>query len=192
MRHLLLAPVPRRDVLMRPVVQRLRSLTFVGALVGLVAGQLAARRLPGSGEAWAASAAVALGAMGALFVAVAVIAHVLRVPRWLATTLALLVLVAQGLAIAGTMPGPGDSIGSFALWGMRVEPADLVGIAVVVVARPVPRSRSPGTCASSRSSAVATSCRSCTSPSRCRTCERWSCCAASCAASSRASTRGCG
>ena len=58
-RHLLLAPVPRRDVLMLPVVQRLRSLTFVGALVGLVAGQLAARRLPGSGEAWAASAAVA-------------------------------------------------------------------------------------------------------------------------------------
>jgi len=34
-----------------------------------------------------------------------VIVHVLRVPRWLATALALLVLIAQGLAIAGTIFG---------------------------------------------------------------------------------------
>src|SRR5688572_12361034 len=53
-RHLLLAPVPRREVLTRPVVQRFRSVVFGGALAGAIAGQLAARRLPGSGEAWAA------------------------------------------------------------------------------------------------------------------------------------------
>src|SRR4029079_489951 len=90
------------------------------------------RRLPGSSEAWAASGGIAFAAMGALFVAVAVIVHVLHLPRWLATGLALLVLVAQGFAIAGRLPGPGDSIGSFALWGMRVHPIDIVGIAVVV------------------------------------------------------------
>jgi hypothetical protein len=131
-RHLLLAPVPRRQVLTRPVVQRLRSMTFTGLLAGVIGGQLASRRLPGSGAAWAASAGVALAAMGALFVAVAVIVHVLHLPRWLATALALLVLVAQGFAIAGRIPGPGDSIGSFALWGMRVHAVDIVGIAVVV------------------------------------------------------------
>jgi hypothetical protein len=132
-RYLLLAPIPRGQVLTRPVVQRLRSLAFIGLLVGAIAGQLAARRLPGSGAAWAASAGVALAAMGALFVAVAVIVHVLRMPRWLATALALAVLVAQALAIAGTIPaGPGDTLGSLALWGMRVHPIDVVGIAVVV------------------------------------------------------------
>ena len=38
---------PARQVLARPVVQRLRSMAFAGALVGGIAGQLAARRLPG-------------------------------------------------------------------------------------------------------------------------------------------------
>ena len=57
--YLLLAPVRRRDVLARPVVQRLRSMAFGGALVGAVAGNLAARRLPGSPEAWTASGAAA-------------------------------------------------------------------------------------------------------------------------------------
>jgi hypothetical protein len=131
-RHLLLAPIPRRQVLTRPVGQRLRSMAFGGALAGAIAGQLAARRLPGSGEAWAASVAVAAAAMGAAFVAVAVLAHVLRLPRWSATGLAVLVLGAQAASVAGAFPGPGDSIGSFALWGMRQEPVDLVGVAVVV------------------------------------------------------------
>ena len=47
-RHLLLAPLPRRTVLARPVVQRLRTMAFGGALAGGIAGQLASRRLPGS------------------------------------------------------------------------------------------------------------------------------------------------
>jgi hypothetical protein len=131
-RHLLLAPIPRREVLLRPVVQRIRAMAFGGLLVGAIAGQLAARRLPGSPEAWAASAGIAAAATGAVFVAVAVLVHVLRVPRWLATGLAAVVLVAQGFAVAGRIPGPGDSIGSFALWGMRQEPVDLIGIGVVV------------------------------------------------------------
>lgn len=132
-RHLLMAPVPRADVLRRPVVQRFRTMVFGGALVGLIAGQLAARRLPGSPEAWAASAAVAAAATGAVFVAVAVVVHALRVPRWLATGLALLVVVAQGVAVTGRIPGPGNPIGSFALWGMRQEPGDLLAIGLVVV-----------------------------------------------------------
>ena len=41
-------------------------------------------------------------------------------------------LAAQGGAIAGWWPGPGDSIGSLAMWGMRQEPVDLIGAAIVV------------------------------------------------------------
>lgn len=132
-RHLLLAPIPRREVLTRPVVQRLRTTAFSGALAGLVVGQLAARRLPGSGEAWAAGVAVAAAATGAAFVAVAVLTHVLRVPRWLATVLAVVVLVAQAAAVAGAIPGPGDPIGSVALWALRREPVDFVALGVVLV-----------------------------------------------------------
>ncbi len=131
-RHLLLAPIARRSVLIQPVVQRLRTMAFGGALVGALAGELAARRLPGSGPAWAAAAALAGAATGLLFVAVAVLTHVLHVPRWAATTFAALVLGMQAGAIAGWWPGPGDGIGSLALWGMRQEPIDLISLAVVV------------------------------------------------------------
>ena len=132
MRHLLLAPIRRRDVLTRPVFQRLGALAFGGALVGAIGGQLAARRLPGSPAAWTASVGAAGAATAAAFVAVAVLAHVARVPRWLATTLAGVVLAAQAGAVAGWWPGLCDTIGSLALWGMRQEPVDLIGAAVVV------------------------------------------------------------
>ena len=131
-RHLLLAPVSRRTVLARPAWQRLRAVAFGGAIVGAIGGELAARRLPGTGAAWALSGAAAGAATGAAFVAVAVLAHVARLPRWAATGLAAVVLAAQAGAAAGWWPGPGNTIGSLALWGMRQEPVDLVGAAVVV------------------------------------------------------------
>jgi hypothetical protein len=132
-RHLLMAPVPRREVLTRPVVQRLRTTAFGGAIAGLVVGQLAARRLPGSGAAWAIGAASAAAATSAAFVAVAVLTHVLQVPRWLATGLAAAVLGAQAASIADVAPGPGDPIGSLALWALRRDPAALVAVAVIAV-----------------------------------------------------------
>ncbi|MET0909622.1 MAG: hypothetical protein ABWZ99_09135, partial [Ilumatobacteraceae bacterium] len=130
-RHLLLAPIPRRSVLARPVVQRLRAVAFGGAVTAGIGGVLTAPRLPGSTSAWAVSAAVAGAAVGTAFVAVAVLAHVARLPRWVATGMAIAVLAAQAGAIADWWPGPGDWIGSFALWGMRRRPADLVGLAIV-------------------------------------------------------------
>jgi hypothetical protein len=130
-RHLLLAPVPRRAVLTRPVAQRLRAVGFGAAVVASIGGVLAARRLPGSMLAWATSTAVAGSAVGAAFVAVAVVAHVTRLPRWAATGLAVAVVAAQAGAVAGWWPGPGDAIGSFALWAVRQRPLDLIGLAVV-------------------------------------------------------------
>ncbi len=132
-RHLLLAPVPRRAVLTRPVVQRLRAVAFGAAVVASIGGVLAARRLPGSMLAWAASTAVAGAAVGAAFVAVAVLAHVTVLPRWAATGLAVLVVAAQAGAVAGWWPGPGDTIGSLALWAIRQRPLDVIGLAVIAV-----------------------------------------------------------
>lgn len=133
-RHLMMAPVPRRAVLIRPVVQRARAVAFGGALLGAIAGQLAARRLPGSAPAWAASGAAAGALVGVAFVAVATIVHAFGVPRWAATLGAAVLVGGQGAAVVSGLPGPGDGIGSLALWGMRTRPLDLVAAGVVVAA----------------------------------------------------------
>jgi hypothetical protein len=130
--YLLMAPVPRRAVMTRPVVQRLRATTFGGAVLGGIAGLLAADRLPGSPTAWAAGAGGAGAAIGAGFTAVAVVTHALRVPRAVATALAVVLVTTQIAAVAGWLPaGPTDTIGSLALWGMRQRPVDLIGVAVI-------------------------------------------------------------
>jgi hypothetical protein len=131
-RHLMVAPIPRREVLLRPVGQRMRAVAFAGAVTGAIAGQLASRRLPGSAAAWAASGGAAAALAGLAFVAVAVVVHALGVPRWAATALALLLLGTQGAAVAWGWPGPGDGLGSLAMWGMRTHPEDLVAATVVI------------------------------------------------------------
>lgn len=123
--HLLLAPVDRRRVLLRPAFQRVRTTAFAGAAAGAIAGQLASRRLPGSPAAWTFSGAaygilVAFLATGAAFVA-----HGLHLRRWIATTIGLVVAVWQGLAVAHDLRGPADNAGSLALWGARTHVADL-------------------------------------------------------------------
>ncbi|MGH9139312.1 MAG: hypothetical protein ACRD0G_20065 [Acidimicrobiales bacterium] len=133
-RHLMMAPVTRRAVLLRPVVQRARSMAFAAAVTGAIAGQLASRRLPGSAPAWAASCATAGALIGVVFVAAAVIAHALALPRAATTAAGAAVLAVQGAAVAWGWPGPGDGIGSLAMWGMRTRPADLAAVAVVVAA----------------------------------------------------------
>jgi hypothetical protein len=132
-RHLLLAPVPRSEVLLRPVGQRMRAMAFAGAVIGAIAGQLASRRLPGSAAAWAASAGAAAALAGLAFVSVAVVIHALGVPRWVATGLAALLLGTQAAAVAWGWPGPGDRLGSLAMWGMRTHPIDLLAVAAVLI-----------------------------------------------------------
>ena len=132
--YLLRAPIPRRTVLTRPVVQRLRATAFGAAVVGGIAGLLAADRMPGSPTAWTASGALAGAAAGALFVALAVVIHALRIPRAVSTVLAVVLVGAQVAAVAGWLPaGPFDTLGDIALWGFHQEPADLVGLAVVAL-----------------------------------------------------------
>jgi hypothetical protein len=141
-RHVLLSPISRRSVMLRPVAQRLRAAAFALALGGAVLGQLIATEVEGSRTAWAA----AFGAFGAIvgitFVSTAVITHTLRVPRWLATALAALALVWQATVAWGIWNdettglariAPGNLAGRLALWGISQRPLDVVAIVVAVV-----------------------------------------------------------
>ncbi len=130
--YIMLAPIDRLRALLKPAAQRLRSAMFSGALAGGIVGQLAGRRLPGDLPPWFAAGALYGACLAAVWVGAAVLAHVLRVPRWLATLLGLAVVGAQAAAIAYDVPGPTNLYGSIALWGWRFRAVDLVAVGVTL------------------------------------------------------------
>ena len=97
---------------------------IVLAVAGLaVLGVLAADRLPGSRSAWALSAGV-LGALcGAVFVAVAVITHGLRIPRFLATGVGGAALAWQAAAAADQKVSDLATVGRKLVYGMVLSEA---------------------------------------------------------------------
>ena len=140
--HLLLAPISRRRVLLRPVAQRIRSAMFALALPGAIVGQFVAREVEGSRASWAAAGAMFGAVSGAAFVSSAVLSHSLRLPRWAATIVSAALLGWQTAAAWATWneadsalrAGPANLAGSLALWGIRQRSIDLVAIAFVIVA----------------------------------------------------------
>ncbi len=140
-RHVLLAPISRRSVMLRPVAQRLRAAAFAIGLGGAVLGQLIATEVEGSRAAWAAACGAYGAIVGVTFVATAVIAHTLRVPRWLATMLAAGALAWQGAVAWGIWNGdtsglarvaPGNLAGRLALWGISQRPIDVIAIVIAL------------------------------------------------------------
>lgn len=139
--HVLLAPIDRRIVMLRPISQRLRSAMFALGLGAGILGQFVAREVEGSRAAWAAAGALFGALVGATFVASAVIAHALRFPRWLATVIGATALVWQAGAAStawdgGTgalRHGPATLAGSVAFWGIRQRAVDVVAIGVVAL-----------------------------------------------------------
>jgi hypothetical protein len=138
-RHLLLAPISRRTVMTKPVLQRFRSVVFALALGAAVLGQLVARELDGSRAAWAASCALFGAIVGTLYVSMAMFAHVLRMPRWLASLVGVILVVWQAASVWSVWNdgserlgefGPANLAGSVALWGIRQRPIDVITIAV--------------------------------------------------------------
>ena len=136
-RHVLLAPVDRTRALLRPAIQRVRTMCFAGAVAGAIAGQLAGRRLPGTEFSWALAGAAWGATAGALHIGSALIAHGMHMPRWLATSVA---AVLTGWQFVSALPhrslvGPGDTSGGLALWGERTRFVEIVpsSIAVLVV-----------------------------------------------------------
>lgn len=139
-RHLLLAPVARSSVLRAPTLQRMRSAAFAGALIGGAIGQFVAIEQPGSRAAWAGAGALAGAAIGAAFIAVAVLAHTLSLSRPVATAVAGTLLAWQiGAGYLSwvdadqRLPGPFDTIGGVALWGVEASVVDALGLVVIAV-----------------------------------------------------------
>lgn len=130
--HVMLSPVERGRAMLRPTVQRLRGAAFAGAVVGGSFGQLAGRRLPGSAIAWFASGAAFAAVVALAWVGSALVAHTWRLPLAVGTTIGLALTGWQVAAVASAVPGPGDTVGSLALWGWRQQAIDLVGVVVVL------------------------------------------------------------
>lgn len=136
-RHVLLAPVSRAHVLRRPLVQRIRSVAFSGALAGAVAGQLLQRRIPGDISplaVWALWGAVSGACIAMAFVVAAALTHQLSPARWVSASCGSVMLLWQiaGAIPSSAVPGPFDVVGSLALWPIRVRWIDLCGPAVIL------------------------------------------------------------
>ena len=141
-RHVLLAPIDTRRVMLRPLGQRFRAVMFALALAAATLGQFVAREVQGSRAAWAAAGALFGTLVGAVFVASAVLAHAVRMPRWLATVFAGAGIAWQCAAAwtiwhdgsSGILRlGPANLDGSIAFWGIRQRGIDAAAIAVTIV-----------------------------------------------------------
>jgi len=127
-RYTLLAAVDRRTALIGPALRQVRFAAFLGAVVGAIGGILAWRRLGDSGFAWAASGALAGAAIALALVGAAMVASGLRIRPWLASLLGAAVLAWAVADVAGYVPAPTTTLGSLALWPLRVHLVDLLGV----------------------------------------------------------------
>ncbi|MDP9465499.1 MAG: hypothetical protein M3P52_12810 [Actinomycetota bacterium] len=133
--YVMLSPLDRTRALLRPVIQRVRSAAYLAATSGAIVGQLAGRRLPGSPLAWAASGAMFGITTATLWAGTALVAHAIRLPLWIATSIGLAGVAWQSAALAWHIPGPANLDGSLAMWGWRQHTIDLAAplLALIVV-----------------------------------------------------------
>ena len=133
-RHVMLAPVDRRDSLRSAAWRSMRHTLFVGATVGAAAGVIATRRLDepvlwiGCGVLFGfLAAAVAYG--------VAMVASGFRLKSWLCDVIALLCLGWAGAdAITGLITSPFSCIGDVALWPVEFQAFGLAGVSIALAA----------------------------------------------------------
>jgi len=131
-RHVLLAPVERRQALFGPATHLLRFALFVGAVVGAVAGQLASKRLPHGSLRWIASGAATGTVAAAAAVGVALVAGGQRLNRTVATLASSALLVWAVLDVLDHVWSPFRVAGHLALWPLDARPIDLLSVVVTV------------------------------------------------------------
>lgn len=126
-RHVLLAPVPIREAMRLPALRQLRSLVFVAAAVGAVAGYLAAHRLPGDVLAWMCGGSLWAVTTTVVAVGAGWTAAGLRIRTWQAT-LGAVVLVGWGgvAASTGIGPSPTGVFGAVGVLALRFDPISMV------------------------------------------------------------------
>ena len=137
--HVLLSPVDRGAAIRGLALRQARTGAFLGIVLGLVAANLAFRRLPGAPSAW-----LVLGALFGLLVPVlmfgaALIASGRRIgPRW--ATLAALAVIAWSVAdvLLHATTSPATWLGTLALGAIEPDPVPAAAggalVAVLVAA----------------------------------------------------------
>ncbi|MFI5041594.1 MAG: hypothetical protein ACHQNA_07055, partial [Acidimicrobiales bacterium] len=134
-RHVLLAPVPRRDALRGPAVRQVRFSAFVGLVVGAGLWVLAARRLPGGLPEWVLVGGGVGAVTGAMAAGVGLLASGRRVRPWLGGLLAIAVLAWSGLdLLLDRVTSPMAVLGRLALAPIEFSPATLAVLVVPVAA----------------------------------------------------------
>ena len=130
-RHVLLSPVPRSVALRGPALRQLRFALFAAAGIGAAAGQLAMRRLPGSGVEWIALGAALAITIAALAYGCALVASGLSLPRWVATGSGGALVLWAALDMWGGLDqlpdGPTTHLGSLGIWPLEFDPLGLIG-----------------------------------------------------------------
>jgi hypothetical protein len=129
----LLAPLRRPTALRSGAFRQARGVAFVGGVVGLVAGTIAFRRLPGSVGAWLA-VGIGLGVLVALTAwGAALVASGTRLHMRTATAIgAVLVGWAAYDAATSATTSPATQLGRVALWPIEWSPEGLLGIALAI------------------------------------------------------------
>ncbi len=118
--HVLLSPVDRGAALRGLAVRRLRTAGFVGAVVGLIAGNFGFRRLPGPTAQWLFFGAVFGAAVAVWGLAGAMLASGRRMHR-AATGLLAVLIVGWSLAdlFGRRTTSPASMLGQLALWPLH-------------------------------------------------------------------------
>lgn len=126
--HVLLAPVSRRAVLLRPAMQRLRTAVVGASTAGAVAGQLAGRRLPGSTWSWGVCGGLAGAVVGAAWLGAALVAH--HRPRVAMTAVGVALVMIESSALWWRVPTPMSGVGRLALaaWPGHFEGGSVPGV----------------------------------------------------------------
>jgi len=125
----LLAPLRRPTALRSAAIRQARGVMFAGGVVGLVAGTIAFRRLPGSTGAWLAvgiglGVLVALAAWGA-----ALVASGTRLPMRVATAIGVVLVGWSAFdAVTKSTTSPASLLGRVALWPIEWSASGLIGI----------------------------------------------------------------
>jgi hypothetical protein len=136
--HVLLAPVDRGAALRGLAVRRIRTMAFLGVVVGLIAGIFAFRRLPGHPAEWLVCGGVFGAAVAVAGVSAALIASGRRLHRAAVWVLAMLIV---GWSVADFLgqrvTSPASMLGALALWPLHRVNASFVlpaaGLLVVAV-----------------------------------------------------------
>jgi len=132
--HLLLAPVRRATVLRSPALRQLRFSAFVGTVAGLVAGNLAAQRLPGVDAAWVAWGGVAGAVAGLAFTGSALVASGLRTGRRVAAVLGAIAVGWSAADLYLTLAtSPATYLGRLAMTPLRTPGTRAVGLVLLLL-----------------------------------------------------------